>query len=119
MFNVAFRKSFVLWQSSIILATALLSIPAFAIDSKMQLSGASFSDFCTRADESWISFCNGYIQAVIDGIREDDKVCFPNGTSRTDVVTITERKITASSQLRAMNAHDAVRLVWRRSYPCR
>ena len=119
MFNLTFRKIFVLWGPVIILATALISIPAFAIDSKMQMNGAVFSNACTRVDESWISFCNGYIQAVIDSIREDDKVCFPNGTTRTDVVTITENEITASSQLRAMNAHDAVRSVLRRYYPCR
>jgi len=107
------------WLPAIVLATALLSIPAYAIDSKMQMTGASFSIACTRPDESWISFCNGYIQAVIDSIREDDRVCFPNGTTRTDVVTMTEKEITASRQLRAMNAHDAVRSVLRRFYPCR
>ena len=119
MFNVTFRKIFVVWRSAIILATALLSIPAFAIDSKMQMTGASFSNVCTRVEESWVSFCNGYIQAIIDSIREDDRVCPPNGTTRTDVVTIAEKEITASSQLRAMNAHDAVRSVISRFYPCR
>ena len=104
---------------AIILATTLFSIPAFAIDSKMQMNGASFSNACTRADESWVNFCNGYIQAVIDSVREDDRVCLPTGTTRTDVVTITEKEITASSQLRAMNAHDAVRSVLGRFYPCR
>ncbi len=99
MFNVTFRKIFVVWLPAIILAIALLSIPAFAIDSKMQMTGANFSNACTRADESWISFCNGYIQDVIDSIREDDRVCLPNGTKHTDVVTITEKEITASSRL--------------------
>jgi len=89
----------------------------FAIDSKMQMNGASFSNACTRADESWVGFCNGYIQAVIDSVSEDDRVCLPTGTTRTDVVNITEKEITASSQLRAMNAHDAVRSVLSRFYP--
>jgi hypothetical protein len=97
----------------------LLSTPTFAIDSKIQLTGADFSSSCTRADESWISFCNGYIQAVMDSVGEDDKICPPIGTTRTEVVTITEREITASGQLRAMNAHDAVQSVMRRFYPCR
>ena len=47
----------------------------FAIDSKMQMNGAGFSNACKRADENWVSFCNGYIQAVIDSVREDDRVC--------------------------------------------
>ena len=119
MFNVTFRKIIVMWGTAIFLATALLSIPVFAIDSKTQMTGASFSEACTRADESWISFCNGYIQAVVDSIREEDKICFPNGTSRTDLVTITEKEITASSRLRAMNSHDAVISVLFRFYPCR
>ena len=108
-----------MWRTAIIFTTVLLSIPAFAIDSKMQMTGASFSNACTRADESGISFCNGYIQSVIDSIREEDRVCLPNGTTRTDIVTITEKEITASSQLREMNAHDAVRSVLRNFYPCR
>lgn len=118
MFSAAFRKTFLTWQPALFLVTALLSIPAFAIDSKMQMNGESFSNACTRADESWVSFCNGYIQAAIDSIREEDRVCLPKGTTRTDVVTIVEREITASSQLRAMNAHDAVRSVLRRFHPC-
>jgi hypothetical protein len=108
-----------MWRIAIILATLLFSIPAFAIDSKMQITGASFSNACTRTDESWISFCNEYIQAVVDSIREEDRVCLPNGTTRTDIVTIVEKEITASSQLREMNAHDAVRSVLRNFYPCR
>ena len=119
MFNVTIRKIIVVWGLTIILVTALLSIPAFAVDSNVQMTGASFSNACTRADENWISFCNGYIQAVVDSIREDDKICFPSGNSRTDLVTIAEKEITASSRLQAMNAHDAVLSVMYRFYPCR
>lgn len=119
MLNTTIRKVLVMWRPAIVLVATSLSIPAFAIDSKMQMTGASFSAACTRADESWVSFCNGYIQAVIDGIRKDDKFCLPNGTTRTDVVTITEKEISASSHLQKMNANDAVRSVLRRSYPCR
>jgi hypothetical protein len=119
MLNVAFRASSLIWYPAIVCATAFLSVSAFAIDSKHQMTGAGFSNACTQADESWVSFCNGYIQAVIDSIREADKVCLPKGGTRTDVVTVAEREITASSQLRAMNAHDAVLSVLRRFYPCR
>lgn len=82
------------------------------------MTGAAFSEACTRANENWISFCNGYIQAAVDSLREGDGVCIPSGTTRTDLVIVTERTITASSQLRTMNAHEAVRLVMRHSYPC-
>jgi hypothetical protein len=119
MFEVTVRKISVRWLPAVTLATTLLSVPAFAIDPTMQMNGASFSTACTRADESWVSFCNGYIQAVIDSIRKDDRICLPKGTTRTDIVTVTEKEITASRQLGAMNAHDAVRSVLLRFYPCR
>ena len=119
MCNLTTSKIIRMWCSALILTTSIFSIPAFAIDSKMQMNGASFSNACTRADENWISFCNGYIQAAVDSLREADRVCLPNGTSRSDLVTITEKEITASTQLQAMNAHAAVRSVLRRFYPCR
>ena len=118
MFNAIFGKFSRMWGVVVILTILASSLPVFAIDSKMQMTGASFSNACTRTDESWISFCNGYIQAVVDSIRKDDKICLPKGTSRTDLVTITEKEITASSRLRAMNAHDAVLSVMQRFYPC-
>ena len=119
MFSVTVRKTFAVWRPVVILVTTLLSISAFAIDPEMQMNGEDLSNACTRADESWISFCNGYVQAVIDSIREDNRICFPNGTTRTDLVMIAEKEITASGRLQAMNAHDAVLSVLRRSYPCR
>ena len=103
---------------SIAVAVSLISLPAFAFDPSMQMTGWAFSDACTRANESWISFCNGYIQAAVDGLRPDDGICIPNGTTRTELVTITEKEITATSQLRTMNAYLAVRLILRHYYPC-
>lgn len=105
-------------RARITLAVTLFSLPAFAFDASMQMTGAAFSDACTRPNESWISFCNGYIQAAIDGLREGDGICIPRGTTRTDLVTVAERAITAISELQAMNAHEAVRVVMRHSYPC-
>ena len=105
-------------RACITLAATLFSLPVFAFDPSMQMTGAAFSDACTRANESWISFCNGYIQAAIDSLRDGDGVCFPSGTTRTDLVTVAERAITAIGELQAMNAHEAVRVVMRHSYPC-
>lgn len=118
MFIMTFRNNIVSWRAAIILSIALVPVSAFSVDSEMQMTGDLFSSACTRAEEAWISFCNGYIQAVIDNIRESDAVCLPAGTTRTDLVTVAERDITASSQLRQMNAHDAVLTVLRRVYPC-
>ena len=95
-----------------------LAASATSFDPSIQMSGAEFSQACTRADESWISFCNGYLQSVVDRLGENDGVCIPQGTSRTDLVTLTERAITSIGQLRGLNAHQAVFVVLRHSYPC-
>src|SRR6056297_3542749 len=118
MFNMTFRRNVASWRVAIILSIALIPVSAFSVDSEMQMTGGQFSSACTRAEEAWVSFCNGYLQAVIDSIRESDAVCLPAGTTRTDLVTVAERDITASSKLRQMNAHVAVLTVLRRVYPC-
>ena len=119
MLNVIRRKIYTALQLAMISITMIFSIPAFAVDTKMQMDGAGFANACTRADESWVSFCNGYVQAVIDSIREKDRVCLPKGATRTDIVTITEKEISSSSKLQVMNAHDAVLSVLGRIYACR
>lgn len=103
---------------NITLAAALVSLPAYAFDTSMQMTGTAFSEACTRASESWISFCNGYVQAAVDSLREGDGVCIRSGATRTDIVTATERAITGSSELKGMNALEAVRTALRQSYPC-
>lgn len=105
-------------RARLTLAATFIAMPAFAFDPGMQMTGAAFSDACTRAHESWISFCNGYLQAAVDGLRPGDGICIPSGTSRTDLVTIAEAAITGSDQLSAINAYEAVRLVLRYSFPC-
>ena len=84
----------------------------------MQMTGASFSEVCTRPDESWISYCNGYIQAVIDSMNSQSGVCLPSGTSRTDLVMLAERAITTIPELHEVNAFATVRHVIEKAYKC-
>ncbi|RWB66809.1 Rap1a/Tai family immunity protein [Mesorhizobium sp.] len=100
------------------LAAVLFSLPASAFDTSTQMTGAGFSSACTRANESWIGFCNGYIQAAVDSVQKSDGICIPSGTTRTELVTLVEKAITGSDQLKALNANEAVHLVMRQSYPC-
>lgn len=103
-------------------AAALLLLQptlAVAIDSQAQMNGKEFSDACTRVSESWVSFCNGYVQAVVDSISASDQVCISAETTRTELVTIAEKEVTASARLKGMNAHAAVLSVLRSHYPCR
>nr|WMC98891.1 Rap1a/Tai family immunity protein [Aminobacter aminovorans] len=96
----------------------IVTSEAAAFDTGMQMTGADFSRACTQPDESWISFCNGHIQATVDNLRKGDGICIPSGTTRTDLVTASERAITGSSQFRALNAQEAVLTVLRQTYPC-
>lgn len=103
----------------IFVASAVSPNIAIAIDPDTQMNGLSFSNACKRAEEGWVSFCNGYIQAVVDGISKGQSICIPVGTTRTDLVTISEREITGSSELKSLNAHQAVLSVLLRNYPCK
>lgn len=96
----------------------LASTRVFAVNPKMQLTGISFLNACTQHNESWISFCNGYIQAVVDSIPSDSDICIPNGTTRTEMVTIAQRGITTSHQLHNINAHEAIRIIFDQLYSC-
>ncbi|MBU3028759.1 Rap1a/Tai family immunity protein [Paracoccus marinaquae] len=95
------------------------SSPLRALEASMQLTGAGFSEACTRLNESWISFCNGYVQAIVDTLAVDDDICFSSDTTRTDIVTAVEQQITSSTQLQARNAAEAVRTAMASSFPCR
>lgn len=97
---------------------SLASTQAFAVNPKMQLTGISFLNACTKQNESWISFCNGYIQAVVDSIPSNSDICIPNGTTRTEMVTIAQRGITTSHQLHNINAHEAIHIIFHQLYSC-
>jgi hypothetical protein len=92
--------------------------PAMANIPNMQLDGDQFSTACTRSDEAWVSFCNGYVQAVVDSLRDSDGVCLSPSVTRAEIITSVEAQITGSKKLRAMNAYDAFKMALRRSYPC-
>ena len=43
---------------------------------------------CTTPDMEWISFCNGFFQAVNDQQTALGKLCLPSGTTRTRATEI-------------------------------
>ena len=84
------------------------------------LTGSGFLDACTRADESWISFCNGYVQAAVDEAqREGDKLCPPPGTTRTDIVENAVSLLQRAPELQSMNAADVVHRELLSMFPCK
>ena len=69
---------------------SLIAVAAIrpAQSASVQMDGAGLVDVCTRAVESWVDFSNGYAQAVVDSIRASDGICIPDGTTRTEIVTV-------------------------------
>ena len=47
---------------------------------------------CTTPEESWISFCNGFMQAAADIAALSGEACLPEGTTRTDLAILYERQ---------------------------
>jgi hypothetical protein len=77
-------------NSAVLVLAAVLSgfaSSATAMAGEAYLSGADFLDACTRADMEWISFCNGYVQAIVD-TRVDQDICLTSAVTRTSLVEV-------------------------------
>jgi hypothetical protein len=55
------------------------------------MTAAEFEETCTRVDNTWISFCNGYVQGVADFLELSGAACITPGTTRTTIVTLIDR----------------------------
>ena len=74
-------------RARVILGTAMLFAASSAQGSKVTLTGADFLSACTRPDPEWISFCHGYVQAIVDEERRpSEALCPPAGTTRAKIV---------------------------------
>jgi len=63
-----------------------LSLPAEARADGLAIGVPDLVKACSTADQEWIGFCNGYIQAAIDFIEFNKlKVCIATGTTRNDI----------------------------------
>jgi hypothetical protein len=86
------------------------------------LSSGDLRDACTRPTEAWISFCNGYVQALADFSDFTGQACIPAGTTRTEIVTLVENTTferIASQEIRADSpAFLLVLGVLEATYPC-
>jgi hypothetical protein len=55
------------------------------------MAASELVEACTRIDDVWISFCNGYAQGVADFLELSGAACIPSGTTRTMLVTLIDR----------------------------
>lgn len=100
------------------IAAALLAGGAQA--SKVTLTGKDFLTACSRPDPEWISFCHGYVQAVVDGVRHPDRQhCVPAGYTRAKLVGLVTDQLHAIPDLQKNNAASVVFAVLVNAFPCR
>jgi len=100
-----------------LIAAALISVSVSANvqASEIRLTGAGIEDACSRANMSWIDFCNGYVQAIIDANRD---ICPPQGTNRTQIVEAVQISLQSQPALQNLNAADAAHAALKSIYPC-
>ena len=100
-----------------LIAAALISgsVSANVHESEVRLTGAGIEDACSRANMSWVDFCNGYVQAIIDANRD---ICPPKGTTRTQIVEAVQSSIQSQPALKNLNAAVAAHAALKSIYPC-
>ena len=97
----------------------LMATPSQAAQSSRQLNGADFLATCSKGDAESVAFCNGYVQAVFDGIHNPGAfICVPPGTARTKLIGEVVRTLRESSGLRDLNAASLVYAVLLKTFPC-
>jgi len=63
------------------------------------MSAGDLLTACTTPSESWISFCNGYMQAAFDFAAIEGIACYEPELTRTDLTVLFERNaFTASAR---------------------
>ena len=104
---------------AVALAAMLASTPFALAQSDLHLTGADFLSVCTRADADWISFCNGYVQAIFDGLRRPgEEICPPADLKRTMVIENVVQQLQALPALQAAPAASVVYDYLVVTFPC-
>ncbi len=90
--------------------------------SETVLKASDLFDVCTRPSESWISFCNGYMQAAGDSAQAMGLACIPSGTTRNEVAVLYEQYypqiIANEPQMLAESAIASVIALLSAVFPC-
>lgn len=88
--------------------------------------GVDLLAHCLDPDPNWISFCNGYVQAVYDtAFHSRFKACIPEGTTREDVVNLVVENLFALyrvegrvSMMMTGSAGAVVQAILHKNFPC-
>ena len=75
---------------SVIILLVVVSVAPNRVMAENTMTAQNLLQVCTTPDMEWISFCNGFFQAVHDQQALAGKGCAPEGTSRTNLVELYE-----------------------------
>jgi Rap1a immunity proteins len=100
-----------------IMSFVVLADGAMAQRSETTLNGAQLLKACTTADQEWIGFCNGYIQAAFDA-GGGKGICAPKGVTRNQLFDVIIPKLQTAPALLELDAVSVVNGILRKAYPC-
>ena len=75
---------------SVIILLVVVSVAPNRVMAENTMTAQNLLQVCTTPDMEWISFCNGFFQAVHDQQAFAGKVCAPEGITRTNLVEVYE-----------------------------
>ena len=101
-----------------LLFTVLLSAPVESKKNNHVLSTKDWHDACTRLDKSWVNFCNGYIQAVVDSYNETE-ICIDPSETRANLVTKVDLFLRKNPEYKIGEAFGQIKNILKLSYPCK
>lgn len=99
---------------------AYLVATSFSAAQNMQhLSGADFLSGCTKPAPELTGFCQGYVQAVVDGLRRPgEDFCPPANARRANIVGDVVDQLRTKPSLREASAFSVVYAYLVVTFPC-
>ena len=104
------------------LLTCLFIVLSAPVESKKNnnvLSTQDWHDACTRTDQNWISFCHGYIQAVVDSYKENEICIDPSAATRAKLVGIVDLFLRKNPEYKIGRAFGQIKNILKLAYPCK
>jgi hypothetical protein len=84
------------------------------------MPGSEVLRACGLPDESWVNFCNGYVQAIFDSYhRASEFICTPDGTTRAALAQAVYLGLLRSPEMLDLPGAQAAAQVMAAAYPCR
>ena len=101
------------------MAAYLVTMISSAAQNLERLSGADFLSVCTSSAPDEAGFCQGYVQAVVDGLhRPGEQFCPPSTTGRGQVVGDVVDQLQTEPSLRSASAFSVIYAYLVVTFPC-